>query len=313
MGGESRRRDAGARDGQGAASARGPLAEEESPSARKSVLKPKIPSGFSGPDRGHPESVRQLLARSIEDQSPYLTHLVPPSLLEHYGLAEPRWSASDGANVFRRVEVPGEAALRIEVWPDLGAEDPSLTLELVDTYYGHMEAGWIVINDVHGPRFNLDRDPQGNALPLGSSARNLREEIRALSAGLAPNQVRPGLRLFAPLIERIEGLASLLGVEILYVAPLAYHNAIKYEQYGFTYASGQEELEWIHREFQPGGVLRRRMDGSRPFRMPWMADTVRGRSWAVHDGILERRWMAPQMYKFVGRPFTTRTFPGGPW
>lgn len=271
------------------------------------------PPHLEAPEGAHPGSVRELLALGIEGQSPYLSYLVPPPLFTHYRLAEPVWSDSDAAGVFRRVEVPGEAALRIEVWPDPAAEDPSLTLELVDTYYGHIEAGWIVINDVHGPRFNLDRDPRGHALPLGSSERNLREEIRALAAGLAPNQVRPGLRLFAPLIERIEGLASHLEVEILYVAPLAYHNAIKYEQYGFTYASGQEELEWIHREFQPGGVLRRRMDGSRPFRMPWMADTVRGRSWAIHDGILDRRWRAPQMYKFVGRPFNTCTFPGAPW
>jgi hypothetical protein len=119
--------------------------------------------------------------------------------------------------------------------------------------------------------------------------------------------------MFRPLIARIEELATAFGVGILYVAPLAYHNAIKYEKYGFTYSSGQEEMEWIHRELGPGGVLRKRMDGSRPFRLPWMADTVRGRSWAIHDGILDRRWMAPQMYKFVGRSFSTCTFPQAPW
>ncbi|MHB8766802.1 MAG: hypothetical protein ACYDA8_21035, partial [Deferrisomatales bacterium] len=193
------------------------------------------------------------------------------------------------------------------------AGDPALLLELTGTYLGHLEASWIVLSDVYGPRYDVDRPPPGTPVPPGTQPRNLKEEIRALAAGLAPNQVRPGLKMFRPLIDRIEGLATVLGIGILYVAPLAYHNAIKYEQYGFTYASGQEELEWIHREFQPGGVLRRRMDGSRPFRMPWMAETIRGRSWAIHDGVLGRRWMAPQMYKFVGRPFTTRTFPGGAW
>jgi hypothetical protein len=260
-----------------------------------------------------PRSIREILALPESDQAPYLDYLVPPELREHYGLPfEAPWEI-DGTSPCRRVHLPETGALRIEVWPNPRIEDPTLALELCDTYYGHMEAAWIVLNDLRGPRYNLDRDAGGRPIPLGSSERNLREEIRALAAGLAPNQIRPGLKLFRPLITRIEGLAQLLKIGILYVAPLAYHNAVKYEKYGFTYASGQEEMEWIHREFGPGGVLRRRMDGSRPFRMPWMADTIRGRSWAIHDQILGRRWMAPQMYKFVGRDFSTCTFPNAPW
>ncbi|GAB4278811.1 MAG: hypothetical protein Kow0092_34620 [Deferrisomatales bacterium] len=268
---------------------------------------------FPVPQARRPSSVRGVLALPEDQRAPFLEYLVPPELLAHYDLPAPeRWTEGE-ATPFRLVPLPGETSLRIEVWPRPDREDPALVLELTDTYYGHIEAAWIVLNDVDGPRFHVDRDRHGRPIPLGSPVRNLREELRALHAGLAPNQVRPGLRMFRPLIQRVEGFAELLGVGILYVSPLAYHNAIKYEQYGFTYASGREELEWIHREFQPGGVLRRRMDGTRPFRMPWMADTVRGRSWAIHDGVLERRWMAPQMYKFVGRPFTTTTFPNARW
>ena len=269
-----------------------------------------LPQALSPPG---PTSVRELLTLPVVERSPFLDYLVPPELTAHFGLPESRSWQSDAVSPFRWVDLPESNTLRIEVWPDPGGEDPALALELGDTYYGHLEAAWIVINDVSAPRYDVDRDPHANPAPSGSSIRNLREEIRALSAGLAPNQVRPGLKMFRPLIARIEGLASLLRIGILYVAPLAYHNAIKYEKYGFTYAAGQEELEWIHREFGPGGVLRRRMDGCRPFRMPWMAETVRGRSWAIHDGILERRWMAPQMYKFVGRSFSTCTFPDAPW
>ncbi len=265
------------------------------------------------PSERRPTSIRGLLDLSADRLTPYANLLLPDRLLEHYGLRPPGQWDEHGDGVFRCFRVPEEPALRIEVWPDPAGRDPALELELTDTYYGHLEASWIVINDIHGPRFDVDRDPSGRPIPLASTVRNLREEIRALSAGLAPNQVRPGLRMLRHLIRRIEELAKRLGVGILYVAPLAYHNAIKYEQYGFTYASGQEELEWIHREFQPGGVLRQRMDGSRPFRMPWMSDTIRGRSWAIHDGVLGRRWMAPQMYKFVGRDFHTCTFPNAVW
>ncbi len=268
---------------------------------------------FPIPAAERPSSIKGLLELPDADREPYLDFLVPPALKEHYGLAGHGPWHRDQRGPYRWTAIPGAHAVRVEVWPDPTAEDPSQILELTDTYLGHMEAAWIVLNDVHEPRFNLDRMPDGTPLALGSPDRNLREEIRALAAGMAPNQVRPGLRLFRPLIERIEGFAELLGIGILFVAPLAYHNAIKYEKYGFTYASGREELEWIHREFLPGGVLRRRMDGSRPFRMPWMADTIRGRSWAIHDGVLGRRWMAPQMYRFVGRSFSTCTFPNAPW
>ncbi len=268
---------------------------------------------FPIPPEERPSSVRELLAAREADIAPYLDYLVTEELRAHYALPHDEPWVWDGPGRFRCLRVPGASALRVEVWPDPDADDPAQIVELSDTYMGHLEASWIVLNDLSRPRFDLDRDKGGVPIPMGSTLRNLREEIRALAAGLAPNQVRPGLRMFRPLIERIEGWAGLLGVEILYVAPLAYHNAVKYEKYGFTYASGLEELLWIHREFQPGGVLRRRMDGSRPFRMPWMADTIRGRSWAIHDGVLNRRWMAPQMYKFIGRPFSTETFPGGPW
>jgi hypothetical protein len=265
------------------------------------------------PAEERPSSIQALLELPEAQRLPYLDFLVPSELKTHYDLpATATWRHDDGGT-FRWLAVPGAHALRVEVWPEPGAGDPAEIVELTDTYLGHMEAAWIVLNDVRQPRFQLDRSPNGSPLPLGSPDRNLREEIRALAAGMAPNQVRPGLRMFRPLIERIEGFAQLLGIGILFVAPLAYHNAVKYEKYGFTYASGREELEWIHREFLPGGLLRRRMDGTRPFRMPWMADTIRGRSWAIHDGVLNRRWMAPQMYKFVGRSFSTCTFPDAVW
>jgi hypothetical protein len=267
---------------------------------------------FEPPEGSHPTTVRRLLALPEAERAAYFDFLVPFELRARYGLPE-RGSWADDAATFRWIPLPEPGSLRLEVWPDPDAGDPALALELADTYLGHLEAAWVVLNDVASPRFDLDHDERGEAIPLGSSVRNLREELRALAAGLAPNQVRSGLRMFGPLIARIEGFAATLGVDTLYVAPLAYHNAVKYEQYGFTYASGEEEMEWIHRQFAPGGVLRRRMDGLRPFRMPRMANTVRGRSWAIHDDLLGRRWMAPQMYKFVGRNFSTRTCPGVPW
>jgi hypothetical protein len=92
-----------------------------------------------------------------------------------------------------------------------------------------------------------------------------------------------------------------------------YHNAILYERHGFGYTVGQEEMDRIHREFQPGGELCARLDGSTPFRRPGADQSVRGRSWAIHDGIYGAAWWAPRMYKRVGQDQGVSTFPGGAW
>ncbi|MDF1554705.1 MAG: hypothetical protein P1P84_16665 [Deferrisomatales bacterium] len=239
--------------------------------------------------------------------------LVPPELLDRYGLGPPGGWRQDGGGVFRWFPLPDDGILRIEVWPEPAGEDPTLALGLAETSNGQLEAGWIVLNDLAGPRYHLDRDPYGTALAIGGPCRNQGEELRALTAGLAPNQVRPGLRLFGPLIQRVECLARGLGKHRLYVVPLAYHNAIKFEHYGFRYTDDAEGLHWIDRQFRPGGFLRRRMDGSRPFRQPWMADTIRGRSWAIRDGVLGRHWAAPRMAKDLPCQAPENTFPGGHW
>lgn len=69
-------------------------------------------------------------------------------------------------------------------------------------------------------------------------------------------------------------------------------------------------MEYIDREFRPGGVLHARLDGSTPFRKPEQWKTVRGRSWAIHDGILDRPWESPKMYKKVGVHGGVSTFTG---
>jgi hypothetical protein len=65
----------------------------------------------------------------------------------------------------------------------------------------------------------------------------------------------------------------------------------------------------IDEGFKPGGTLFNRLDGSSPFRVPGMERTVRGRSWAIHDGILDEPWDEIRIYKMVGEHATIDTFP----
>jgi len=75
---------------------------------------------------------------------------------------------------------------------------------------------------------------------------------------------------------------------------------------------GHKLMDTIHKEFQPGGALHSALDGSSPFRQLSQWDTVRGRAWAIHDGVLETigaRWDKLRMVKQVGRHAGVETFP----
>jgi hypothetical protein len=72
-------------------------------------------------------------------------------------------------------------------------------------------------------------------------------------------------------------------------------------------------MDDIQREFQPGGKLHACLDEGSPFRKRDWAHTVRGRAWAIHDGVLEaldQRWDRIRMVKQIGRHAGVETFPG---
>lgn len=66
-------------------------------------------------------------------------------------------------------------------------------------------------------------------------------------------------------------------------------------------------MEKIDKEFRPGGLLNEKLDDSTPFRRKGMEQSVRGRSWAIYDGIFldafEEEWESPVMYRTLGKDF----------
>ena len=69
----------------------------------------------------------------------------------------------------------------------------------------------------------------------------------------------------------------------------------------------------IDAEFQAGGQLCEKLDGSTPFRMPGAGESVRGRAWAIHDGILGHPFTGFRMYKRIGVDAGVQTFTGERW
>jgi hypothetical protein len=98
-----------------------------------------------------------------------------------------------------------------------------------------------------------------------------------------------------------------------YVEPLYYHNAVIFERYGFAYQMGRRRMEAIHAGFQEGGELYQRLDESNPFRSPHAANSIRLRSWAIHDGILGEPFTKITMYKQIGKSAMISTTPGCDW
>ena len=192
------------------------------------------------------------------------------------------------------------------------AGDFAFSLELAEAGAGQLELAFIIINDLRAPRFNIDTDARGKPTLLGTATRNLREEERALRAGLGPSQVRLGLRALSEMLPRLEHFAQTLGYVAIQLEALTYHVAVMYEQAGFAYVSGRRRMAAINAAFAPGGKLFDALDGSSPFRQRTLWTTPRGRAWAVHDGILTHLDGEPnlkvEMVKVIGQDARQRTF-----
>jgi len=258
-------------------------------------------------------SLRELNARPPAERDRAYFFLVPPTFCERYGLNPVTLTDPEGVPLARIEAPPGEASMRLTLRHRADAVDPALFLRLDETRYRNLQITWIILSEPEGPRFGVDLDDAGNVTDLGARYRNLREEEAAMRAGLAPGQIRPGLRMLRAVLDRIESLALRLGTPALILEAFFYHNALTYERHGFGYLAGQERMEAIHRGFLPGGELEARLDGRTPFRAPGAGKSVRGRSWAIHDGILPGRWWPPMMYRPVGVRFQVCTAPGVPY
>ena len=119
------------------------------------------------------------------------------------------------------------------------------------------------------------------------------------------------------------GFCRLIGQEIFLIEPLFYHSAILYERRGCGYLLGREVMDEIHAGLRRGvGRSGPRSTARRPFASRARESTVRGRSWALHDGVGSGAWGGVKMFKAAGRHagvehvsgrivLIENTFPGG--
>jgi len=239
--------------------------------------------------------------------------LLPDALFERLGLDRARPFDAQGGPLFEVDGSPGTGVVEIRFFHPSDRRDPVLYAQLADTPNNQIIVLLLVINDPCAPRFDVDRDWQGERTKFGTLSRNVEAEVAAMQAGLGPGQIRRGLKISRAMLPAFEQFMARLGHELFFLEPLAYHSAIVFERFGFAYSQGRRKMEWIDRQFQPGGELFKRLDGSTPFRLPGADRTVRGRSWAIHDGILGESFTDIHMYKRIGKSAGLCTFPNAEW
>jgi hypothetical protein len=258
-------------------------------------------------------SIRQINQLPENTKAGIYRQLLPVTLLEQFGIDPHSLCDASGNRLVTFTSPAGSRLVEIDVRPEAGFRDALFYLELTDTRLNQIEVLLFVVNDPSSERFDTDRDWTGERTMFGTLRRNIPEETRAMRAGLAPGQVRRGLRKSRMLVPLFEDFVRRLGHDYYLMEPLAYHNAILFERLGFNYVQGFRKMEWIHSAFQPGGRLHQLLDDSTPFRQADAWRTARGRSWAIHDGILGEAWHGIRMYKRVGRRAGVDTFPDGPY
>jgi len=236
---------------------------------------------------------------------------IPSALLEKYNI--PPLTSAAGYNLLQFRFASGSTDVEMRLFHESNFPDPILYAHITDTMNGQIHVLLYILNDPASPRYDVDKMPNGSPTQFGTLQRNVEAEKTALEAGLAPGQVRRGLRLLGQAIEAFEVFVTELGHDMYFVEPLYYHNAVIFERYGFSYQMGKRLMDSIHAGFQIGGDLTAQLDRSNPFRQSEAANGIRKRSWAIHDGILGEPFTNVTMYKRVGKSSGINTAPDCKW
>lgn len=239
--------------------------------------------------------------------------LIPIQVLSEFDINPRTWKNPDKVPQVSLVAEAGSSSVKISAWYGHDPGNEFFNLELGDNSFNGIDLHFLIANNPTRQSFKTDFDGDGRETLFGTVHRNHLEEEKAMAAGLAPGQVREGLRSSQIVFTHIETFLTLMAHHAVFLEPLTYVSAWVFERRGFAYVKGHKLMDTIHKEFQPGGELHKALDDSTPFRQSDQWQTVRGRAWAIHDGILDvidKRWDDLRMVKQVGRHAGVNTSPG---
>lgn len=258
-----------------------------------------------------PSTIGGINLLSESEKRAIYSRYIPTSLLEKYNI--PPLTSAAGHNLLQFNFASGSTDVEMRLFHEINFPDPILYAHITDTMNAQIHVLLYILNDPASPRFDVDKMPNGSPTKFGTLQRNIEAEKKAFEVGLAPGQIRRGLRLFNQAMQAFEEFITALGHDMYFIEPLYYHNAVNFERYGFAYQVGKRLMDSIHAGFQNGGDLMSQLDGSNPFRQPEAANGIRKRSWAIHDGILGEPFTNVTMYKRVGKSAGINTAPDCKW
>jgi hypothetical protein len=181
-----------------------------------------------------------------EEKRAIYERYIPRELIDRYDL--PSLTERQDLLQFRFAEGASDVEMRLYHQPDF--PDPVLYAHLADTMNGQIHVLLYILNDPESPRFDVDRMPDGSPTRFGTLKRNLDAETAAMESGLAPGQVRRGLRLLRSATDAFEQFVISLGHDMFFIEPLYYHNAVISERHGYAYQIGKRRMESIHAGFR---------------------------------------------------------------
>ena len=262
--------------------------------------------------RVSPSSIGGINLLPLHEKREIYRRVIPPALLDRFSLS-PYLSDIQGHSLLKLKCDAGTTDVEFSLYHKHGFPDPVLYGHLTDTLTGQIHILLYILNDPESPRFDVDKMPDGRSTRFGTMRRNLEAERAAMEYGLAPGQIRRGLRMLPQAIAAFETFVQSLGHTMYFAEPLHYHNAVLFERYGFAYQMGRSLMERIQQGFSEEGALRAKLDGATPFRMPRAAESIRLRSWAIHDGILGEPFTNVTMYKKIGESAGVSTCQNCAW
>jgi hypothetical protein len=243
----------------------------------------------------------------------FYRRIIPIELLERFKLT-PYLTDIQGRSLVNLKAKPGSTSVEMSLYHEYGFRDPIFYGHLTDTMNGQIHILLYILNNPDSPRFDVDVMSNGEATKFGTSQRNIEAERDALNFGLTPGQIRSGLSIFSSAVKAFESFVTDLGHDMYFAEPLYYHNAIIFERYGFTYQSGKKLMQRIQDEFtRESGEVVDKLDNSSVFRQADARQSIRLRSWAIHDGILGEPFSNVTMYKYVGQSAGINNAEGTHW
>ena len=171
--------------------------------------------------------------------------LVPDDLLTRFAIDPQTLKGPEGTRLVRITAPADKPWARVEVRSSTEDRDPALLVDVEMSVPSVPSLAFVQITNPRAARYGIDRDHEGRDTLFGTVSRNVDEEIRARSDGLAPGQVRRGLTMLPKVLEAMDGFCRLMGTELYLIEPLFYHSAILYERHGCGYLLGREARQLL--------------------------------------------------------------------